>query len=157
MFVATFVLLATGLALAGSGVATLAGGDEDDGVRARGAQQPLGSLSATPPAPIAPDDGSGGSGTKGDQDEGGPGGGSNGDTGDGGSDGGGVEGDRVEGGPSSGIGPGGGSGGEVANASAGSDSLPFTGFLAIPVLLTGLSLLIGGAIVRSRAEQQPPA
>ena len=36
-------------------------------------------------------------------------------------------------------------------AGAGSDTLPFTGFLAIPVLLAGIALLSAGLVMRRRA------
>lgn len=36
-------------------------------------------------------------------------------------------------------------------AGAGSDTLPFTGFLAIPVLLGGVALLAAGLVLRHRA------
>ena len=40
-------------------------------------------------------------------------------------------------------------------AGAGSDSLPFTGFLAIPVLLGGVALLAAGLVLRRRAADEP--
>jgi hypothetical protein len=39
-------------------------------------------------------------------------------------------------------------------AGAGSDTLPFTGFLAIPVLLGGLALLTAGLVLRRRAADE---
>jgi hypothetical protein len=41
-------------------------------------------------------------------------------------------------------------------AGAGSDTLPFTGFLAIPVLLGGVALLAGGLVLRHRAATDRP-
>ena len=39
-------------------------------------------------------------------------------------------------------------------AGAGSDTLPFTGFLAIPVLLGGVALLAAGLVLRHRAAHE---
>jgi hypothetical protein len=41
-------------------------------------------------------------------------------------------------------------------AGAGSDTLPFTGFLAIPVLLGGVALLSAGLVLRRRAADDRP-
>ena len=41
-------------------------------------------------------------------------------------------------------------------AGAGSDTLPFTGFLAIPVLLGGVALLSAGLVLRHRAGVDRP-
>jgi hypothetical protein len=41
-------------------------------------------------------------------------------------------------------------------AGAGSDTLPFTGFLAIPVLLGGVALLAAGLVLRHRAATDRP-
>ncbi len=43
---------------------------------------------------------------------------------------------------------------EVADVTTG-DSLPFTGFSAIPVLLAGLALMGGGLVMRRRMNAQP--
>jgi hypothetical protein len=45
--------------------------------------------------------------------------------------------------------------GQTAGTSLGGDGLPFTGFAAIPLLLAGMALLIGGFALRRRSVEQP--
>lgn len=152
--VASLALVVSGAALAASDVGTLITAGDDGAATARGAQQPLGALSATPPAPVAPrggnpNNGGGGNPGGGEKGDGGGGGGGNGGGGNGG--GGGEKGDDGSGSGST-I-PGGGSSGEPAgNVAGASASLPFTGFLAIPVLLIGAALLISGIVLRRRSS-----
>lgn len=150
--VAGLVLVLAGTAFAASGVGTLVTAGDDGAATARGAQQPLGALSATPPAPVAPpgggnpDTGRGGSAGDGGNGGGGNGGGgTKGDDGDGGANGDGVGGDRRLGSTNRGGEP-------VSNVAGAGDSLPFTGFLAIPVLLAGAALLISGMVLRRRSS-----
>ena len=146
------IVLASGTALAASGAGNLVTGDDGDSTTARGAQQPLGNLSATPPAPVRPPTGNQVPPTGGRTPSGGPG--APGDQGEGD-----TRGVKREGGgdspsdsPGSGDAPGGVSGDSPAPTSGGGgDSLPFTGFLAIPVLLAGAALLIAGVGLRRRA------
>jgi hypothetical protein len=55
------------------------------------------------------------------------------------------------------VAPGGGAGGAGAGAGAGGGSLPFAGFVAIPVLLAGAALIAAGVAIRSRAVGPPPS
>jgi len=161
------ILCAAGTAFAVSGVSTLATSGDGGGPTARGAQEPLGMLSATPPAETLPgtppaetlpEQGSGG---------GGPGGG-------GGGPGGGELPGGGEGGPGGGELPAGGEGGNrgvqgsggsapSANSGAGAPTptaatgapLASTGLLLVPLLLTGAGLLCAGAMLRRRSASTP--
>ena len=121
------ILLAAGSAVAASGVSTLVSTPDDSAATAKAAQQPLGTLSATPPVTQIPE--SVGAGAVKDTDP-------------------------VSGGPTDpNVVP--GQGADPAGGSSGAGSLPFTGFLAIPVLLLGAGLLVAGAFTRRRSAALP--
>lgn len=142
------ILIGTASAFAASGAGALVTGGDNGGVNARGSQQPLGSASAAPPPPVAPPNQSGTAPTNVP-----PGRGAT----------------NVPTPPNQGVGSdvsskpgtpkavavkpatasskavGGGGGGTTGG------NLPFTGFLAIPVLLVGAALLLVGYGLRRRA------
>ena len=45
---------------------------------------------------------------------------------------------------------------EQVEVTSGSSSLPFTGFLAIPLLVLGLGLIVVGAVIRIKSRNAPP-
>lgn len=145
------ILCAASAALATSGVPTLVTSRDEGAGTARGAQQPLGSLSATPPAGVTPPDG----GVRGDDKGSGGGGGQPG--GGGGQPGGGEapdDGEVLDRPPTSSPespAAGDSAAGPAPSGSSGAASLPFTGFLAIPVLLLGTGLLLTGVAMRRRS------
>ena len=114
------ILGAAGVALASSGVGSLVAGGEDGAVSARGAQAPLGAVSAA----------TANSGPKSDVEAE-------------------VFSSRANPTGGQGAGPTSGSGAQVPTP-AGGGSLPFTGFLAIGVLLGGVALLGTGLLLRRR-------
>lgn len=146
------ILCAAGTAFAVSGVSTLATSGDGGGPTARGAQQPLGTLSATPPAETLGEQGSGGGGPGGGGDR--PGGG--GGPGGGGELPGGGEGGNkgVQGSGGSAPSAYGGAGAPTPTAATGAP-LASTGFLLIPLLLTGAGLLCAGAMLRRRSASTP--
>jgi hypothetical protein len=119
--------------LAGSGTAfALAGGtslvsSHDDGAATGRAAQSLGTLSATPPP---------GNGVQNEVVSGGQGSAPQNTTGN----------------APTGNTP---AGNTVVPAGSNASSLPFTGLLAIPVLLLGVALLLGGAVARRRVAAGP--
>lgn len=123
--IVVFVLLlcGAGTALAASGVGSLVTKGEDGAVTARGAQQALGSRSATPPVetgtPPAATEVVGNQEGKGDN--------------------GAVLDTKA-----------GNLGDTAAGGTAGASKLPFTGFLAIPLLILGAAMLLGGVALRRR-------
>lgn len=137
--IAVIAILGTaGVAVAASGASTLVTSG-DGGATARGSQQPLGTVSATPPAGSGGDQAEGGGPVPLDLDE---------------PEGGGTRGDTKPGG-----GGGSNSAPDGATASIGGDSassLPFTGYLAIPVLLLG-AVLLGAGVALRRRSAAPPA
>jgi hypothetical protein len=123
--VVIFVLVASGTAFALSGASALVSTGDGGAATGRAAQQPLGTLSATPPAPNS---GAGGLERQGNTPAG-------------------TKGVAVKGAESPAantVVPASGSG------SGNSASLPFSGLLAIPVLLAGAALLIVGVATRRR-------
>lgn len=148
------ILCAASAALATSGVSTLVTSRDEGAGTARGAQQPLGSLSATPPAGppagVTPPDG----GVRGDKGSGGgggqPGGGGGQPGGGEAPDDGGVL-DRPPTSSPESPPAGDSAAGPAPSGSSGAASLPFTGFLAIPVLLLGTGLLLTGVAMRRRS------
>jgi hypothetical protein len=119
VLIIAFVLFVcgAGTALAASGVGSLVANGEDGAVSARGAQQPLGSVSI------------GDTNTPGENPT--------------------VAGDQGAGGAADEV---------VANnnaspGSGGNSNLPFTGFVAIPLLLLGAGMLVGGVVLRRRSPQ----
>jgi hypothetical protein len=67
----------------------------------------------------------------------------------------GGESNNTLGGPSNGAGPVATEQVEVATEESGS-TLPFTGFLAIPLLVLGLGLIVVGAVIRIKSRNAPP-
>jgi hypothetical protein len=124
--IVVFVLFVFGVgtALAASGVGSLVTNGEDGGVTARGSQQPLGSVSATPPLDTLTPGGTGPD-VAGDQAAGAD------------------DGETL---PTS-------NSGDNAAAGSGSSKLPFTGFVAIPLLVLGAAMLVGGVALRRRSPQ----
>jgi hypothetical protein len=138
------ILCTAGVAVAASGAATRAIDGGGDGATARGSQQPLGSLSSGSvgdqveggsPAPLDLDEPEGG-GTQGDREE------SDGPIG-------------TASGSSSPSAAGAAPDAAPVSTGGGSGSLPFTGYLAIPVLLLGAVMLGAGVALRRRSA--PPS
>jgi hypothetical protein len=119
------VVMAAG-AVAAFGASTFVSSGDDGAATARGAQAPLGTLSATPRSPDQ-------SGNAPDTESSPPGGLGAADT----------PSDQA---PEAAE--------EVVNTNA-SSKLPFTGLLAIPVLLAGAGLLLSGYVVRRRTGAEP--
>ncbi len=137
------ILCTAGVAVAASGAATRAG--DGDGATARGSQQPLGSLSSGSggdqveggsPAPLDLDESEGG-GTLGDTEE------SDGPIG-------------TASGSSNPSAAGAAPDAAPVSTGGGSGSLPFTGYLAIPVLLLG-AVMLGVGVALRRRSAAPPA
>jgi hypothetical protein len=125
LIAACLILVFAGDSAAAASVITT----RDDGAAtAKGAQQPLGRLSATPPAPHR---NQGVAGTHRNS---------------------GVDSGKVAGKHQSGTTPAGSPNAAVGNGGGGGGSLPFTGLLAIPVLLLGFGLLGVGLLTRRRSR-----
>lgn len=122
------ILFAAGSAMAASGVSTLVSTPDDGAATARAAQQPLGTLSATPRAQVLGDTGSGGTPD---------------------------DGAVLNQAPASGTSDKGVAGATAAGSGGNGGSLPFTGYLAIPVLLAGAGLFAFGAFARRSTGPQP--
>lgn len=125
------ILAVTGTAMAASGVSTLVTSGDGGAVTAQGSQQ-LGTLSATPDSGITPS-GEPDKGTKGKQGAGGPD----------------AVGNEPSGAPTQPV-------SDVQDAAPGTvggggTSLPFTGYLLIPVLLIGVLMLGAGVALRRRS------
>jgi hypothetical protein len=125
------LLLAAGTALATSDLSGLVSTGSDDAATARGAQQPLGTLSATPQSDTGEGD------ILGETQAGGQGGAGN-------------EAEELQG----------VAGEDVASPAAGTgttdgEGLPFTGLLAIPLLAFGVVLLLAGTVLRRRVPPSP--
>jgi hypothetical protein len=139
---AAMVVCTAGVAMAASGVSSFAATGDGSTATAHQAQVPLGNMSATPPAPTSDNSPSANTLSPAPNS---PSGGSLGES---------------ESSPNnqSGNQP---AGAEEVSVSAGSggngSSLPFTGFLAIPVLLIGVALLGSGMAVRRRTAQAQAA
>ena len=118
------ILCAAGTAMAASGVSTLVTSSDDGAATAQGQEQPLGTLSATPPPRADSPDRD----TAGDRGSGG--------------------GDTAPGGDA-------GEPAVPATTGGGSASLPFTGYLLIPMLLIGAVLLGTGVAMRRRSATPP--
>ena len=126
------ILCAAGTAMAASGVSTLVTSGDDGAATAQGSGEPLGTLSArTPSGTLTPSDTPSDHGTRGEQGAGAPGGGNTQPVGD-------VS-------PSTPDATGGGSA-----------SLPFTGYLLIPILLIG-TVMLGIGVALRRRSVAPPA
>ena len=126
--------------MAASGVSSFAATGDGSNATAHQAQVPLGNLSATPPAPTGNTSPGGGNLAPGSEA---PSGGTLGES---------------EASPGNGSGSGDTSpeaAEEVTVSGSGGNgsSLPFTGFLAIPVLLVGVALLASGMAIRRRSTQ----
>jgi hypothetical protein len=120
------LVLGTGAAAAASGVSSMIVGGDDDGATAKSADQPLGTLSATPGPRLDSGENTGEIVVKGEN----------------GADDGIVKGaDRIDAGGRGG--PSGGGGGR----------LPFTGLMAIPLIGVGLGLIGSGLLLRRRERR----
>ena len=118
-------LLGAGAALAASGVGTLVTGGEDGAVNGRAAQQPLGAISATPNAVTGQGNVSPNTNTGNVQNQG----------------------------RSNTAAVGASAGTAVGNAAQTGSQLPFSGYLAMSVLLAGSALLLAGFALRRRTAQ----
>lgn len=131
------VLLLAGSAFAASGVGTLVTGGEDGAATAHSAQAPVGSVSATPSVNATPPSSGVGSDVASHNPP--------------------AQDADVTDTPKAGVktatasGTTAGSGASGGGTTAG--ALPFTGFLAIPVLLAGAAMLLIGIALRRRSPQ----
>jgi hypothetical protein len=129
MLVVAIIVCSAGTAMAATGVTSLASTGDGSNATARQSQAPLGNVSATPPVGQTP--GNGAFGVSPTESQGSQPNSANS-----------TPSGTVKHVTSAGAAPGG-------SSSSGS-SLPFTGFLAIPILLVGVALLGAGLVARRR-------